>query len=173
MDFKDYYKILESVLKEQSPEEVLDNIKVSGLRGRGGAGFPMGFKLESAKNTPSDTRFIVCNADEGDPGAFSDRYIMEERPHSLLLGMILTGYATNAEWGVFYIRAEYPESVTIIEVESTHAVTKFLFFRNLYTVCKAKYSPKLRTLSSVFGVSSCVRAILFIIFSNLSFPLES
>lgn len=114
-EIKDYYQILEKALKDQSPEEVLNNIKLSGLRGRGGAGFPMGFKLESAKNTPADTRFIVCNADEGDPGAFSDRYIMEERPHSLLLGMMLAGYATNAEWGVFYIRAEYPESVTIIE----------------------------------------------------------
>lgn len=114
-EIKDYYKTLEKALLEQSSEEVLDQIKLSGVRGRGGAGFPMGFKLESAKNTPSDTRFIVCNADEGDPGAFSDRYIMEERPHSLLLGMMLAGYATNAEWGVFYIRAEYPESVTIIE----------------------------------------------------------
>lgn len=114
-EIKDYYQLLETALKDQSPEEVLNQIKISEVRGRGGAGFPMGFKLESARNTPSDTRFIVCNADEGDPGAFSDRYIMEERPHSLLLGMMLAGYATNAEWGVFYIRAEYPESVTIIE----------------------------------------------------------
>lgn len=114
-EIKDYYKILEKALEEQSPEEVLNQIKISNVRGRGGAGFPMGYKLESAKNTPADTRFIVCNADEGDPGAFSDRYIMEERPHALLLGMMLTGYATNAEWGVLYIRAEYPESVTIIE----------------------------------------------------------
>ena len=113
-DIQSYYEILKSALTKTS-DDILEQIKNSGLRGRGGAGFPMGFKLESAKNTPAATRFIVCNADEGDPGAYTDRYIMEERPHALLLGMLLAGYATNAEWGILYIRAEYPESVTIIE----------------------------------------------------------
>ena len=113
-DIQSYYEILKSALTKTS-DDILEQIKNSGLRGRGGAGFPMGFKLESAKNTPAATRFIVCNADEGDPGAYTDRYIMEDRPHALLLGMLLAGYATNAEWGILYIRAEYPESVTIIE----------------------------------------------------------
>lgn len=108
-------KDLEEVLLNRTPEEVLEEIKNSKLRGRGGAGFPMAFKLESAKNTPAKTRFIVCNADEGDPGAYTDRYLLEERPHTLLLGMLLAGYAMNAQWGVLYIRAEYPESVQIIE----------------------------------------------------------
>ncbi|MBK8620288.1 MAG: NAD(P)H-dependent oxidoreductase subunit E [Saprospiraceae bacterium] len=94
---------------------VLDELKKSGLRGRGGAGFPIGFKLESCKNTESDTKFIVCNADEGDPGAFSDRYIMENIPVNLILGMIIAGYVTGAEWGVLYIRAEYPESIHMIQ----------------------------------------------------------
>ena len=90
---------------------IRDRLKISGLRGRGGAGFPIGFKLESCKNVASDIRFIVCNADEGDPGAFSDRYIMEQKPFSLLLGMMAAGYVAEAGWGVLYIRAEYPESV--------------------------------------------------------------
>ena len=95
-------------------EKALDEIKTSGLRGRGGAGFPIGFKLESAKNTEADKRFIVCNADEGDPGAYSDRYCMEKQPMKLLLGMLIAGYVVDAGWGVLYIRYEYPESLAII-----------------------------------------------------------
>jgi NADH-quinone oxidoreductase subunit F len=95
--------------------EVLEEIKKANIRGRGGAGFPMGFKLESCKNTESDTKFIICNADEGDPGAYSDRYLLEERPHSVLFGMMMAGFASRASHGVLYIRAEYPESVEIIE----------------------------------------------------------
>ncbi len=106
-----YYRLLAGSLKK-TPDELLAEIKSSGLRGRGGAGFPMGLKLESCKNTPGAQKFIVCNADEGDPGAYSDRYIMEQRPHSLLLGMILSGYIVGANAGVLYIRGEYPESVT-------------------------------------------------------------
>jgi NADH-quinone oxidoreductase subunit F len=99
----------------QTPEALLEEIKKSGIRGRGGAGFPMGIKLETCKNTPSNVRFVVCNADEGDPGAYSDRFLMEERPHALLLGMMLTGYMIGASWGVVYIRGEYPESIDVIE----------------------------------------------------------
>lgn len=101
--------------KVNSAKAVLDEIKFSGLRGRGGAGFPIAIKLESCKNTPSKIKYIVCNADEGDPGAYSDRYIMEQRPHLLLLGMMIAGYVTGASYGVLYIRAEYPESVRAIE----------------------------------------------------------
>jgi len=96
---------------------LLGEIKESGVRGRGGAGFPMSFKLESAKNTVNETKFIVCNADEGDPGAYSDRYLLEQRPHSVILGMMLAGYITGANWGVLYIRGEYPEAVEICETE--------------------------------------------------------
>ncbi|MBK8922742.1 MAG: NAD(P)H-dependent oxidoreductase subunit E [Saprospirales bacterium] len=109
-----YYHLLRDCLKK-SPDELLREIKTSGLRGRGGAGFPMGFKLESCKNTPGDVKFLVCNADEGDPGAYSDRYIMEQRPHSLLLGMLLSGYIMGASAGVLYIRGEYPESIEAME----------------------------------------------------------
>jgi NADH:ubiquinone oxidoreductase subunit F (NADH-binding)/NADH:ubiquinone oxidoreductase subunit E len=96
-------------------DQVLEDLKKSDLRGRGGAGFPMGMKLEFCKNTPSDQKFIVCNADEGDPGAYSDRYLLEERPHLILFGMMVAGFITGANRGVFYIRAEYPESVSRVK----------------------------------------------------------
>jgi NADH:ubiquinone oxidoreductase subunit F (NADH-binding) len=112
-DVNTYYSILNDALKRNATE-LLDELKKSGLRGRGGAGFSTAFKLEACRNAGDSTKFIVCNADEGDPGAFSDRYIMEERPHSLLMGMILAGYMTGASNGVVYIRGEYPESVEII-----------------------------------------------------------
>ncbi|MEZ4687291.1 MAG: NADH-ubiquinone oxidoreductase-F iron-sulfur binding region domain-containing protein [Bacteroidia bacterium] len=95
--------------------EVLEQIKSSGLRGRGGAGFPMGLKLEFCRKEASDTKFIICNADEGDPGAYSDRYLLEQRPHSVLFGMMIAGYVTGASNGVVYIRAEYPEAVAIVQ----------------------------------------------------------
>jgi NADH-quinone oxidoreductase subunit F len=109
----EYYQIFQNCLKK-SREELLAELKDSGLRGRGGAGFSMAFKLDSCKQAAGKTKFIVCNADEGDPGAYSDRYIMEQRPHALLMGMMIAGYLAGAEWGVVYIRGEYPESVAII-----------------------------------------------------------
>lgn len=109
-----YYKILKDCL--QKPVETLQTeLKTSGLRGRGGAGFPMAIKLESCRNTPANQRFIVCNADEGDPGAYSDRYLLEHQPHAVLMGMIIAGYLADASVGVLYIRAEYPESIEVIE----------------------------------------------------------
>ncbi|HQQ93453.1 MAG TPA: NADH-ubiquinone oxidoreductase-F iron-sulfur binding region domain-containing protein [Bacteroidia bacterium] len=120
-DVATYYKLFESCLKKD-PLILLNELKDSGLRGRGGAGFSMAFKVESCRNASADTKFIVCNADEGDPGAYSDRYIMEQRPHALLMGMMLAGYMAGAEWGVLYIRGEYPESVNIISasIEALH-----------------------------------------------------
>jgi NADH:ubiquinone oxidoreductase subunit F (NADH-binding)/NADH:ubiquinone oxidoreductase subunit E len=112
--FEAHYAVLKDALKK-SPEAILEEIKTSSIRGRGGAGFPMGFKLESCKKEENDTKFIICNADEGDPGAYSDRYLLEERPHSVLFGMMISGYVTGASWGIVYIRGEYPESVTIVE----------------------------------------------------------
>lgn len=112
--FDEHYAVLKDALKK-SPEVILEDIKTSAIRGRGGAGFPMGFKLESCRKEVNDTKFIICNADEGDPGAYSDRYLLEERPHSVLFGMMMAGYVTGATWGIVYIRGEYPESVTIVE----------------------------------------------------------
>jgi NADH-quinone oxidoreductase subunit F len=109
----EYYKILRDAL-DRPASALLSELKDSGLRGRGGAGFSMAFKLESCRAQEVEPKFIVCNADEGDPGAYSDRYIMEQRPHALLQGMMLAGYMAGARYGVLYIRGEYPESVAII-----------------------------------------------------------
>ena len=111
---KEYYSILADVLKK-NPDDLLNELKISGLRGRGGAGFPIAFKLETCKNEVSKQKFIVCNADEGDPGAYSDRYLLEQQPHSVLLGMMIAGYIAGAKIGVLYIRAEYPESISTIQ----------------------------------------------------------
>ena len=109
-----YYAPFKEALTKDS-EAVLAEIKTAAIRGRGGAGFPMGTKLEFCRNVKSDIKFIICNADEGDPGAYSDRYLLEERPHSVLFGMLIAGYVTHARYGVLYIRAEYPEAVKIVQ----------------------------------------------------------
>ncbi|MBD3635907.1 MAG: NAD(P)H-dependent oxidoreductase subunit E [Crocinitomicaceae bacterium] len=109
-----YYELLKTALKTDATA-ILEEIKTSNIRGRGGAGFPMGLKLESCRNMDSDQKFIICNADEGDPGAYSDRYLLEKQPHSVLFGMMIAGYVTGADWGLVYIRAEYPESVKIVQ----------------------------------------------------------
>lgn len=111
-----YYASFRAALKKDSAS-ILEEIKTSDIRGRGGAGFPMGMKLEFCRKTDGDTKFIICNADEGDPGAYSDRYLLEKQPHSVLYGMLIAGYVTHAQWGVIYIRAEYPDAAEIIEKE--------------------------------------------------------
>lgn len=110
----EYYAPFKAALKKEA-SDVLEEIKLSNLRGRGGAGFPIGLKLEFCSKEPGDTKFIICNADEGDPGAFSDRYLLEHRPHSVLFGMLISGYVTGASYGIVYIRAEYPEAVMIVQ----------------------------------------------------------
>ena len=112
----DGYKALEKVLKEMSQDEVIDVIKESGLRGRGGAGFPTGKKWELTKASDGDQKYVVCNADEGDPGAFMDRSILEGDPHSVLEAMIIAGYAIGANKGYIYVRAEYPIAVQRLKI---------------------------------------------------------
>jgi NADH-quinone oxidoreductase subunit F len=111
---KEMADLLKAELSRES-SAVLKEITDAGVRGRGGAGFPMGVKWSFARKEKSDTKFIICNADEGDPGAYSDRYLLEQRPHSILFGMIIAGYCMGAEWGVLYVRAEYPEAFPAIE----------------------------------------------------------
>ena len=113
-DIDNYYKLLTSMF-ENGPEKTLDEVKKSNIRGRGGAGFPMGVKWDFCRKAESDKKFIICNADEGDPGAYSDRYLLEERPHSVLFGMMVGAYCMGAQWGILYIRAEYPEAIDIVE----------------------------------------------------------
>ena len=110
----DYYQPFTDALHQDSAS-VLEEIKKSNVRGRGGAGFPMGLKLEFCRKEENDTKFIICNADEGDPGAYSDRYLLEKQPHSVLFGMLIAGYVTHANYGILYIRAEYPEAKHIVQ----------------------------------------------------------
>lgn len=110
----EYYATFVNALKK-SPDDLLNELKLSGLRGRGGAGFPIAVKLDGCKKENNKQKFIVCNADEGDPGAYSDRYLLEQQPHSVLLGMLIAGYISGAGTGVVYIRGEYPEAIRITQ----------------------------------------------------------
>ncbi|MCK4393010.1 NADH-quinone oxidoreductase subunit F, partial [Candidatus Bipolaricaulota bacterium] len=107
----DGYKALQRVLLELTPVEVIEEIKLSGLRGRGGAGFPTGVKWDFAAREPGPEKFLVCNADEGDPGAFMDRSVLEGDPHRVIEGMIIAAYAIGAPHGYIYVRAEYPMAI--------------------------------------------------------------
>ncbi|MCK5429079.1 MAG: NAD(P)H-dependent oxidoreductase subunit E, partial [Anaerolineales bacterium] len=105
------YTSLSKVLASMTPVEVIETIKASGLRGRGGAGFPTGVKWELCRKQPSEVKYVICNADEGDPGAYMDRSIMEGNPHRVLEGMIVGAYAIGTQQGYVYIRNEYPLAV--------------------------------------------------------------
>ena len=112
----DGYQALGKVLTEMKPQEVIDIIKASGIRGRGGAGFPTGMKWQFAANQPAGKKFVCCNADEGDPGAFMDRSILEGDPHALIEAMAIAGYAIGSDQGYVYVRAEYPIAVNRLEI---------------------------------------------------------
>ncbi len=128
----DGYKAIEKVLTSMTPEEVIEEIKISGLRGRGGAGFPTWFKWNAAKQSPGNEKYLVCNADEGDPGAFMDRSVLEGDPHSLLEGMIIGGYAMGASQGVIYCRAEYPLAIKRLEIAMAQAREKGFLGKNIF-----------------------------------------
>ena len=113
---RDGYKALEKVLFEMTPEQVVEEMKKSGLRGRGGAGFPTGVKWESAAKQPKGQKYMICNADEGDPGAYMDRATLEGDPHSVLEAMVIGGYAVGADKGYIYIRAEYPLAIERLQI---------------------------------------------------------
>lgn len=113
---RDGYKGIQKALKEMSPEDVMEEVKKSGLRGRGGAGFPTGLKWGFCRQTPSDKKYIICNADEGDPGAFMDRSVLEGDPHSVIEGMLIGAYAIGADEGYVYCRAEYPLAIKHLEI---------------------------------------------------------
>lgn len=113
---RDGYAALGKCLTEMTPEEVIDEIKRSGLRGRGGGGFPTGLKWQFARSYQDDQKYVVCNADEGDPGAFMDRSIMEGDPHSVIEAMAICGYSIGANRGLVYIRAEYPLAIERLRI---------------------------------------------------------
>ena len=125
------YAALARALTEMSPAEVVAEVISSGLRGRGGGGFPTGRKWELVRKAHSDEKFVICNADEGDPGAFMDRNILEGDPHSVIEGMIIAGYATGASRGYIYVRAEYPIAVHRCREAITQARRKKLLGSNI------------------------------------------
>ena len=128
----DGYKALEKVLKEMTQDEVIDIIKESGLRGRGGAGFPTGKKWELTKASEGNQKYVVCNADEGDPGAFMDRSILEGDPHSVLEAMTIAGYSIGANKGYIYVRAEYPIAVQRLKIAIDQARDYGLLGKNIF-----------------------------------------
>lgn len=128
----DGYKALEQVLTSMSPEEVINEVTESGLRGRGGAGFPTGKKWLFTKQAEGDQKYVVCNADEGDPGAFMDRSILEGDPHSVLEAMEIAGYSIGADKGYIYVRAEYPIAVQRLQVAIDQAREYGLLGKNIF-----------------------------------------
>ncbi len=125
------YTSLRKTLQNMTPPQVIDEMKRSGLRGRGGAGFPVGRKWEACARADGDIKYIICNADEGDPGAFMDRSIMEGDPHSVIEGMVIAGYAVGAGVGYVYIRAEYPLAVRRVKIAIGQALEKGFLGQNI------------------------------------------
>lgn len=128
----DGYFALAKVLHEMSPQDVIDEMKKAGLRGRGGGGFPTGLKWEFAKKAEGDQKYVVCNADEGDPGAFMDRSVLEGDPHSVLEAMAIAGYAIGANQGYIYVRAEYPIAVERLNLAIEQARNLGLLGKNIF-----------------------------------------
>jgi NADH:ubiquinone oxidoreductase subunit F (NADH-binding)/(2Fe-2S) ferredoxin/Pyruvate/2-oxoacid:ferredoxin oxidoreductase delta subunit len=125
------YKALSKALLEMRPGEIIDEVKRSGLRGRGGAGFPAGVKWERCRQAEGDVKYVICNADEGDPGAFQDRSLIEANPHSVLEGIIIGAYAIGASQGFIYIRHEYPLAVERIHIAAEQATKYGLLGENI------------------------------------------
>jgi len=125
------YRGLVTALTEMTPEQVVEEVTVSGLRGRGGAGFPTGIKWATVAKTDADQKYVVCNADEGDPGAFMDRAILESDPHRIIEGMAIAGYAVGASKAYIYVRAEYPLAIKRLRKAIQHAKRIELLGNNL------------------------------------------
>jgi len=128
---RDGYKALEKVIKTMQPMEVVDCLVASGLRGRGGGGFPTGTKWKFAIGSQSDKKYVLCNADEGDPGAFMDRSVLEGDPHALLEAMAIAGFTIGSDQGYVYVRAEYPVAVARLNIAIDQAKAKGLLGKNI------------------------------------------
>ncbi|MCD7874758.1 MAG: NADH-quinone oxidoreductase subunit NuoF [Acidaminococcaceae bacterium] len=126
------YEALAKAVTTMSPEDVIEEIKKSGLRGRGGGGFPTGMKWQFAKASVSDKKYVICNADEGDPGAFMDRSVLEGDPHKILEGMAICGYAIGADEGYIYVRAEYPLAIKRLRIAIEQAEAMGLLGDNIF-----------------------------------------
>ncbi len=128
----DGYYALAKVLGEFTPEEVIEEVKKSGVRGRGGGGFPAGLKWQLAAKSESDQKYVICNADEGDPGAFMDRSLLEGNPHLAIEGMAIAGYAIGADRGFVYVRAEYPLAIEGLEYAIDEARKRNILGKNIF-----------------------------------------
>ena len=128
----DGYSALKKAVCEMTPEEVIEVIKTSGLAGRGGAGFPTWFKWNAARQSEGDEKYLICNADEGDPGAFMDRAVIESDPHNLIEGMLIGAYAIGAKNAVVYVRAEYPLAIKRLEKAIKDATEKGYLGENIF-----------------------------------------
>ena len=126
------YEAIVKVLTTMTPDEVIQEIKASGLRGRGGGGFPTGIKWETCKHAPGDVRYVICNADEGDPGAFMDRSTIESDPHAIIEGMLIGAYAIGSSQGFVYIRNEYPIALERLKVAIKQAREYGLLGKNIF-----------------------------------------
>ena len=125
------YASLKKVLETMTPEQVIDEIKTAGLAGRGGAGFPTWFKWNAARQSPGEEKYLICNADEGDPGAFMDRAVIESNPHNLIEGMLIGAYAIGAKECVVYVRAEYPLAILRLERAIKQATEQGIIGENI------------------------------------------
>ncbi len=145
----DGYKAYEKVLTTMTPQQVIDVIKASGLRGRGGGGFPTGMKWQFAHDSVADCKYVVCNADEGDPGAFMDRSVLEGDPHALLEAMMIAGFAIGADQGYIYVRAEYPIAVERLQIAIRQAIDYGILGDNSFGLGK-KFNIELRLGAGAF-----------------------
>ena len=137
----DGYKAIRKALSQMTPEQVIEEIKISGLAGRGGAGFPTWFKWNAARASEGDEKYLICNADEGDPGAFMDRAVIEGDPHSLIEGMLIGAYAIGAKEAIVYVRAEYPLAIKRLEKAIKQAEEKGYLGENIFG---SNFSCKIR-----------------------------
>ncbi len=137
----DGYKAIRKALSQMTPEQVIEEIKISGLAGRGGAGFPTWFKWNAARASEGDEKYLICNADEGDPGAFMDRAVIEGDPHSLIEGMLIGAYAIGAKEAIVYVRAEYPLAIKRLEKAIQQAEEKGYLGENIFG---SNFSCKIR-----------------------------
>jgi NADH-quinone oxidoreductase subunit F len=143
------YKALDKALHSMSPQAVIDEVTRSGLRGRGGAGFPTGVKWGFARKSPGSQKYVICNADEGDPGAFMDRSVLESDPHNVIEGMLIAGYAIGASEGYLYVRAEYPLAIHRLEIALDQARERGLIGESILN-CDFDFNISIRQGAGAF-----------------------
>lgn len=144
------YQAIKKCIHEFTPEEVIEEIKTSGLRGRGGAGFPTWFKWNAALQSKGKKKYIVCNADEGDPGAFMDRSVLEGDPHKLIEGMMIAGYAMDADEGIVYVRAEYPLAIKRLQKAIDDAIDENILGKDIFGIKGRNFNIRIKAGAGAF-----------------------